>query len=165
MFPSPSSSWTLFTASSASMIRSKSRFIRIDAFSLSRGMPAVEQSQRQVHTLPVRSSRPIGVPAHLAPITQQVLNKQPPCVQISDDVYEAQLPSLITLRSSAPGEIANAFVMLSLNSNVSIRYKRIYIPNIPASVHTLPSGVLCISLTSPAVLDSFPPDTPSSSVF
>ncbi|OBZ69169.1 hypothetical protein A0H81_10977 [Grifola frondosa] len=57
-----------------------------------------------VHTLPVRSSRPIGVPAHLAPITQQVLNKHPPCIQISDDVYEAQLPSLITPRSSAPGE-------------------------------------------------------------
>ncbi|KAI0950084.1 hypothetical protein AcW1_006090 [Taiwanofungus camphoratus] len=57
-------------------------------------------------TLPVRSSRPIGcshVSIDLAPTAEQILMREPVCSKISDNVYEAQLPSLITPRSAAPG--------------------------------------------------------------
>ncbi|KAI1791688.1 asparaginase-domain-containing protein [Ganoderma leucocontextum] len=54
-------------------------------------------------TLPVRSSRPIGLPEHLAVSTEQVIPRQPVCRQISEDVYEAQLPTLVMPRSSGPG--------------------------------------------------------------
>ena len=54
-------------------------------------------------TLPVRSSRPIGVPEHLAPTTDKPLPRQPVCEKIAEDVYEAQLPTLVTPRSSGPG--------------------------------------------------------------
>ena len=57
----------------------------------------------QALTLPVRSSRPIGMPEHLAPTTEQLLPRQPICKKISEDVYEAQLPTLVTPRSSGPG--------------------------------------------------------------
>ncbi|KAI0351480.1 L-asparaginase [Trametes cingulata] len=54
-------------------------------------------------TLPVRSCRPIGIPEHLAPQTEKVLPRQPVCKKLSEDVYEAQLPTLVTPRSTGPG--------------------------------------------------------------
>ncbi|KAI8982868.1 L-asparaginase [Trametes punicea] len=60
-------------------------------------------SSYQSLTLPVRSCRPIGIPEHLAPRTDKVPPRQPVCKKISDDIYEAQLPTLVTPRSSGPG--------------------------------------------------------------
>ncbi|KAH9848876.1 L-asparaginase [Lenzites betulinus] len=57
----------------------------------------------QTLTLPVRSSRPIGVPENLAPDAEKVLPRQPICKKVSEDVYEAQLPTLVTPRSTGPG--------------------------------------------------------------
>ncbi len=54
-------------------------------------------------TLPVRSSRPIGITENLAPTADKVLPRQPVCRKVSGDVYEAQLPTLVTPRSSGPG--------------------------------------------------------------
>jgi 60kDa lysophospholipase len=54
-------------------------------------------------TLPVRSSRPIGPPTTLKPSTTIRLVQQPPCKKISDNVYEAHLPSLVTPKSTVPG--------------------------------------------------------------
>ena len=68
--------------------------------------PSRDGSRAQVYqslTLPVRSSRPIGMPEHLAPTAEQVLPRQPVCKKISEDVYEAQLPTLVMPVSSGPG--------------------------------------------------------------
>lgn len=55
-------------------------------------------------TLTVRSSRPIGQQAGLQPPNKNTLEtQQPSCVQISDNIYEAQVPSLVTPRSVVPG--------------------------------------------------------------
>ena len=43
------------------------------------------------------------MPEHLAPTAEQVVPRQPVCKKISEDVYEAQLPTLVTPRSSGPG--------------------------------------------------------------
>lgn len=53
-------------------------------------------------TLLVRSSRPIGQ-SHILLPNQQQLKNQPRCVKISEDLYEAHLPSLVTPRSTVPG--------------------------------------------------------------
>ncbi|EJF66300.1 asparaginase-domain-containing protein [Dichomitus squalens] len=69
--------------------------------------PSCEGSRPEAHqllTLPVRSSRPIGALQNLAASPEQIVPlRQPVCVQISEDVYEAQLPTLVTPRSSGPG--------------------------------------------------------------
>ncbi|KAI0797567.1 L-asparaginase [Abortiporus biennis] len=56
-------------------------------------------------TLPVRSSRPIDAPETLAP--KLTLNsrglRSVSCVKIEENVYEAQLPSLVTPRTTANG--------------------------------------------------------------
>ncbi|KAL1939127.1 hypothetical protein VTO73DRAFT_10168 [Trametes versicolor] len=57
----------------------------------------------QALTLPVRSCRPIGLPEHLAPQMDRVISRQPVCRKVSEDIYEAQLPTLVTPRSSGPG--------------------------------------------------------------
>ena len=62
-----------------------------------------DYSTHQSLTLPVRSSRPIGVPEHLAPAVEKIIPRQPVCRKIAEDVYEAQLPTLVTPRSSGPG--------------------------------------------------------------
>jgi len=53
-------------------------------------------------TLLVRSSRPIGHPSSLG-INTLHLKNQPRCVQVSEDIYEAHLPTLVTPRSKVPG--------------------------------------------------------------
>ncbi|RDB21404.1 lysophospholipase [Hypsizygus marmoreus] len=65
------------------------------------GVNAAPPNQPQ-RTLLVRSSRPIGVQTSLAP-NQQHSTKQPTCVRVSENVYEAHLPSLITPYSAVPG--------------------------------------------------------------
>ncbi|KAI0647560.1 L-asparaginase [Trametes meyenii] len=57
----------------------------------------------QALTLPVRSCRPIGIPEHLAPQADKVLPRQPVCKKVSEDVFEAHLPTLVTPRSTGPG--------------------------------------------------------------
>ncbi|TFK76218.1 L-asparaginase [Pluteus cervinus] len=55
-------------------------------------------------TLAVRSSRPIGYTSSLDPNSSTRLNKnEPVCTRISDSVYEAHLPSLVTPHSAVPG--------------------------------------------------------------
>lgn len=55
-------------------------------------------------TFLVRSSRPIGQSAlGLVPGIQPVSLEQPECTKISEDVYEAHLPSLVTPRSAVGG--------------------------------------------------------------
>lgn len=55
-------------------------------------------------TLLVRSSRPIGqLFTGLAPRPSQNAADYQTCVKISESLYEAQLPSLVTPRSLAPG--------------------------------------------------------------
>ncbi|OJT14926.1 60 kDa lysophospholipase [Trametes pubescens] len=57
----------------------------------------------QALTLPVRSCCPIGLPEHLAPQADRVPSRQPVCRKVTEDIYEAQLPTLVTPRSSGPG--------------------------------------------------------------
>jgi 60kDa lysophospholipase len=54
-------------------------------------------------TLLVRSSRPIGSASTLAPTESKLPINPPTCVKVAEDVYEANLPSLVTPRSSIPG--------------------------------------------------------------
>lgn len=66
------------------------------------------QSLHSLPTLPVRSSRPIGITDVIPQypnITEQTVKKLPLSTKIADDIYEAQLPALITPRSTAPGGI------------------------------------------------------------
>ncbi|KZT26585.1 asparaginase-domain-containing protein [Neolentinus lepideus HHB14362 ss-1] len=59
-------------------------------------------------TLLVRSSRPIGAPVALKPDAQhsQPAAHQPLYRKVSDDIYEAHLPSLVTPRTTASGQRA-----------------------------------------------------------
>ncbi|KAJ6597151.1 L-asparaginase [Mycena vulgaris] len=59
-------------------------------------------AQFQTPTLLVRSSRPIGNFATLGP-SQLDAPTPPTCVKLAENLYEAQLPSLITPRSSVSG--------------------------------------------------------------
>ncbi|PPQ64101.1 hypothetical protein CVT24_008918 [Panaeolus cyanescens] len=73
--------------------------------------PTVDTSHGR--TLAVRSCKPIGHSFSLDPnITQHLLRQQPKCIRISDDIYEAHLPSLVTPKSKVPGT----------NKHKSIRY-------------------------------------------
>ncbi|TFY65701.1 hypothetical protein EVG20_g5391 [Dentipellis fragilis] len=54
-------------------------------------------------TLRVRSSHPIGAPSGLLLPDQHVLQKQTHCAKISDNLYEAHVPALVTPRTAAPG--------------------------------------------------------------
>ncbi|KAF8965293.1 asparaginase-domain-containing protein [Flammula alnicola] len=67
----------------------------------------------QGRTLLVRSSRPIGHATTLSPSPNyHLLRDQPVCVRVSENVYEAHLPTLVTPRSKVPGG----------NTSKSIRY-------------------------------------------
>lgn len=64
-------------------------------------------------TLLVRSSRPIGHAVGLDPNPSNAFSRnQSQCTQVSDGIYEAHLPTLVTPRSRVPGG----------NSSKSIRY-------------------------------------------
>ena len=64
-------------------------------------------------TLPVRSTRPIGHPEFLAPV-QKAHAKQNVSDKISENVYEAQLPSLVTPRSAIPGGAKNKSIRYAI---------------------------------------------------
>jgi lysophospholipase len=65
----------------------------------------VSPEDRQGRTLLVRSSRPIGHATELSPSPNQpYLLNQPRCTRISENVYEAHLPTLVTPKSKIPGE-------------------------------------------------------------
>ncbi|KAJ7582990.1 L-asparaginase [Mycena floridula] len=66
------------------------------------------QLQPEEHpTFLVRSSKPIGRSLSLDPKTE-ASRDQPTCVKISENLYEAHLPSLVTPRSSVPGGSSRA---------------------------------------------------------
>ncbi|TFK54703.1 L-asparaginase [Heliocybe sulcata] len=73
-----------------------------------RSAPASPPPQLPASTLLVRSSRPIGAPIALKPEAQhsQAAVHQPLCRKVSDDIYEAHLPSLVTPRTTASGQRA-----------------------------------------------------------
>lgn len=74
----------------------------------------------------VRSSRPIGQ-TMLGPATQTTTNKQPLCRKLAEDLYEANLPSLVTPRSSVPGGSGTKrirYAILEVRKNV--RYVSYY---------------------------------------
>lgn len=54
-------------------------------------------------TLPVRASRPIGTPSILSPTKDHTSFRDVSCTMISDNIYEAQIPSLVTPRTKASG--------------------------------------------------------------
>ncbi|KAF8809099.1 L-asparaginase [Phlegmacium glaucopus] len=54
-------------------------------------------------TLLVRSSCPIGHSSTLEPKVDKRASTQPRCIRVSENVYEAQLPTLVTPRSKVPG--------------------------------------------------------------
>ncbi|KAH9483884.1 L-asparaginase [Psilocybe cubensis] len=69
--------------------------------------PTVEHTRSEdplARTLLVRSSRPIGYPNSLdRNLNNMFFKNQPRCVQVSDNIYEAHLPTLVTPKSKAPG--------------------------------------------------------------
>ncbi|KAF8627733.1 hypothetical protein AX15_004274 [Amanita polypyramis BW_CC] len=64
-------------------------------------------------TLPVRSTRHMGRPGFLEPI-QETHAKQPVSDKISENVYEAQLPSLVTPRNSIAGGAKNKSIRYAI---------------------------------------------------
>jgi lysophospholipase len=69
----------------------------------------------------VRSSRPIGQPPTLAATPQTP--SQPTCIRVSENVYEAYLPSLVTPRSSVPGRAGSKrirYAILEVRATASL---------------------------------------------
>ena len=64
-----------------------------------------------VATLPVRSSRPIGPPSMLSSSRDQRLFSDVTCTKISEDIYEANLPSLVTPRTNFTTKNTAAYSM------------------------------------------------------
>ena len=60
----------------------------------------VQHAHHQLHTLPVKSSRPIGQ-FGLSADRNAPTGNHVSCTKISENVYEAQLPTLVTPRTSA----------------------------------------------------------------
>jgi 60kDa lysophospholipase len=57
-----------------------------------------------VNTLLVRSSRPIGTPVSSAAVgVTPSFSQLPTCRKVADDIYEAELPTLVTPRSGVHG--------------------------------------------------------------
>ncbi|KAJ3506154.1 hypothetical protein NLJ89_g7023 [Agrocybe chaxingu] len=78
------------------------------------GEPLTPTADHSVRTLLVRSSRPIGHTSSLntSPTNPLHLRNQLRCARVSENVYEAHLPTLVTPRSRVPNG----------TSNKSIRY-------------------------------------------
>jgi len=78
----------------------------------------VESSPTDVHKgifLTVRSSRPIGHSMSLDPGMDRVLKEhEPRCIKISESLYEAQLPTLVTPRSTVPGDSTSKCIRYSI---------------------------------------------------
>lgn len=95
----------------------------------------------QALTLPVRSCRPIGLPEHLAPQMDRVISRQPVCRKVIEDIYEAQLPTLVTPRSSGPGGSSKRirYAVLEVRSKFTMHTDA-------ADVNT--SGILCSTVVT-----------------
>ena len=88
----------------------------------------------QLSTLLVRSSRPIGAPIPLAPNGQSShsILRHPSCRKVSADVYEAQLHSLVTPRTSAHGSNSKRirYVILEVGRSLVAELQIIYSPSL-----------------------------------
>ena len=84
----------------------------------------VPRPQHSLPTLLVRSSRPIGMSHVAAQLSPVIDGRQPTCIKVADDLYEAQLPSLITPRSTAPGGIRKRIRYAVLEVSVWVSYMR-----------------------------------------
>lgn len=72
-------------------------------------------------TLIVRSCRPIGSSASLG-LDEQVAARQPGCAMVSENIYEAHIPSLVTPRSAVPagtGTKSIRYAVLEVGNNIS----------------------------------------------
>jgi len=65
-------------------------------------------------TVPVRSSCPIGHSSTLEPRVDKHISTQPRCIRVSENVYEAQLPTLVTPRSKVPGGSGSKSIRYSI---------------------------------------------------
>ena len=89
----------------------------------------------QSSDLLVRSSRPIGQSMLLAGSHPMVI--QPLCTKVSDDLYEANLPTLVTPQSAVPGSGGKRIRYAILEVRVSSRWFCPFDRPIPCS------GTLC----------------------
>ncbi|KAF5358517.1 hypothetical protein D9756_001360 [Leucocoprinus leucothites] len=64
-------------------------------------------------TLLVRSTRPIGEQS-LSPAKERTSMNRPKCVKVAENIYEAQLPSLVTPRSKVPGETTSKSIRYAI---------------------------------------------------
>jgi lysophospholipase len=74
-----------------------------------RATPFVNSTQ---HTLPVRSTREVGLDGSLAPTPSSNHSSSQPtgCTKVSEDVYECHLPSLVTPRCQGGKRIRYAIL-------------------------------------------------------
>jgi len=77
-----------------------------------RGGTSTPATPSLLPTLLVRSPHPIGQSSTLS--VDQVDRKQPTCVQVSENIYEAHLPSLVTPRSAVPGSSARKSIRYAI---------------------------------------------------
>lgn len=93
------------TWSSASARATPAQSPQSSTFASRANSPAPGSAPHQPSTLAVRSSRPIGapVPLSVSGTQQQSMLRHPSCRKVSEDVYEAHLPSLVTPRTTANG--------------------------------------------------------------
>jgi 60kDa lysophospholipase len=98
-----------------------------------RGSPAVEPvpppPPPPAKTLRVRSSRPIGTLAGPGPSTlgeTPSIDWHPTCRQVANDVYEADLPSLVTPKSTVHGLASKRirYAILEVTCRISFRSSR-----------------------------------------
>lgn len=75
-------------------------------------------------TLLVRSSRPIGAPA-----SSESEKQQPSCTQVSDNVYEAHLPSLVTPHSAVPGGAGRKSIRYAIHEVCRSHHSQSYPPH------------------------------------
>ena len=78
-----------------------------------RGGTSTPATPSLLPTLLVRSSHPIGQSSTLS--LDQVHREQPTCVQVSENIYEAHLPSLVTPRSAVPGSSARKSIRYAIH--------------------------------------------------
>lgn len=64
-------------------------------------------------TLLVRSSRPIGEQS-LKPPQERASMNRPKCVKVAENIFQAQLPSLVTPRSRVPGETTSKSIRYAI---------------------------------------------------
>jgi len=81
-----------------------------------RSSPAPSQgpvTSPESSTLLVRSSRPIGEQS-LKPPQERASMNRPKCVKVAENIFQAQLPSLVTPRSRVPGETTSKSIRYAI---------------------------------------------------